>query len=63
MLWVRTNSELESVEGVLVDLLQFLLHLDGEVDQVAAVGVLVALKMNRVQTNPLNGSPDNGLIW
>ena len=43
MLWVRTNSELESVEGVLVDLLQFLLHLDGEVDQVAAVSVLVAL--------------------
>ena len=39
-----TNSELKSVEGVLVDLLQLLLHLDGEVDQVAAVSVLVALK-------------------
>ena len=43
-----TNSELKSVEGVLVDLLQLLLHLDGEVDQVAAVSVLVALKRNHV---------------
>ena len=29
-----------------VDLLQLLLHLDGEVDQVAAVSELVALKSN-----------------
>ena len=40
----HTYSELKSVERVLVDLLQLLLHLDGEVDQVAAVSVLVALK-------------------
>ena len=40
----HTYSELKSVERVLVDLLQLLLHLDGEVDEVAAVSVLVALK-------------------
>ena len=40
----RTNSELKSVERVLVDLLQLQLHLDGEIDEVATMSVLVTLK-------------------
>ena len=43
-----TNSKLERVERMLVDFVQLGLHLDGEVNQIAEMSILVLFRLEGV---------------